>query len=241
MAPEITSSTWLPRTAPSSARRCRRRWESWPPSGGNHPAIDVSINTRPVARTSSRLAGWRGARRAPARKSLKLDHMGLKNKPSCLGCCTEESAGTEVEPAASGAARRDQHRGAIEPGEVHSGRSTTWDSWPGSHPDWLRDKKAHSPCTACRGWPGTRRQPLPPRGQEASSIIGVGRAGVDAGTPKDRLEALRAAFLDTMKDPAYIAQAKKLKLDTGTLADGRRRGADCQGGLLAVCGADPEG
>jgi tripartite-type tricarboxylate transporter receptor subunit TctC len=29
---------------------------------------------------------------------------------------------------------------AIERGEVH-GRSTTWDSWPGSHPDWLRDKK----------------------------------------------------------------------------------------------------
>ena len=29
---------------------------------------------------------------------------------------------------------------AIERGEVH-GRSTTWESWPGSHPDWLRDKK----------------------------------------------------------------------------------------------------
>jgi len=29
---------------------------------------------------------------------------------------------------------------AIERGEVH-GRSTTWETWPGSHPDWLRDKK----------------------------------------------------------------------------------------------------
>ena len=38
--------------------------------------------------------------------------------------------------------------------------------------------------------------------------------------PKDRLEALRAAFLDTMKDPAYIAQAKKLKLDTETWQTG---------------------
>ena len=29
---------------------------------------------------------------------------------------------------------------AIERGEVN-GRSTTWESWPGSQPDWLRDKK----------------------------------------------------------------------------------------------------
>ena len=29
---------------------------------------------------------------------------------------------------------------AIERGEVH-GRANTWDGWPGSHPDWLRDKK----------------------------------------------------------------------------------------------------
>ena len=29
---------------------------------------------------------------------------------------------------------------AIERGEVH-GRSTTWESWPGSHPNWLAEKK----------------------------------------------------------------------------------------------------
>ena len=40
------------------------------------------------------------------------------------------------------------------------------------------------------------------------------------GIPKDRLEALRVAFLATMKDPAYIAQAKKLKLDTDTWQTG---------------------
>jgi hypothetical protein len=38
--------------------------------------------------------------------------------------------------------------------------------------------------------------------------------------PKDRLEALRAAFVATMKDPAYIAQARKLKLDTDTWQTG---------------------
>src|SRR5262249_54069260 len=29
---------------------------------------------------------------------------------------------------------------AIERGEVN-GRATTWDTWTGSHPDWIRDKK----------------------------------------------------------------------------------------------------
>ena len=35
--------------------------------------------------------------------------------------------------------------------------------------------------------------------------------------PADRLEALRKAFLDTMKDPAYLAEAARLKLDVDPL------------------------
>lgn len=34
------------------------------------------------------------------------------------------------------------------------------------------------------------------------------------GIPADRTKALRQAFVDTMKDPAYLADAKKAKLDT---------------------------
>jgi tripartite-type tricarboxylate transporter receptor subunit TctC len=33
------------------------------------------------------------------------------------------------------------------------------------------------------------------------------------GTPKDRVEVLRRAFMDTMKDPDFLADAKKAKLD----------------------------
>jgi tripartite-type tricarboxylate transporter receptor subunit TctC len=36
---------------------------------------------------------------------------------------------------------------------------------------------------------------------------------VPPGTPKDRLEILRKAFADTMKDPEFIAEAKKSKFD----------------------------
>jgi tripartite-type tricarboxylate transporter receptor subunit TctC len=116
---------------------------------------------------------------------------------------------------------------AIERGEVH-GRSTTWDSWPGSHPDWLRDKKLiHLVQLGPRKLPEIGddvplfRDLVSGEQQAIVDFIGVslamGRAVyAPPGVPKDRLEALRAAFLDTMKDPAYIAQAKKLKLDTET-------------------------
>jgi tripartite-type tricarboxylate transporter receptor subunit TctC len=120
---------------------------------------------------------------------------------------------------------------AIERGEVH-GRSTTWESWPGSHPDWLRDKKLIHLVQL-----GPRK--LPEIGDDVplfrDLVSGEQRAIVDfvgvslamgravyapPGVPKDRIEALRIAFLATMKDPAYISQAKTLKLDTTTWQTG---------------------
>ena len=121
---------------------------------------------------------------------------------------------------------------AIERGEVH-GRSTTWESWPGSHPDWLRDKKlVHLVQLGPRKLAGDRRRRSAVarprhRGEQRQIVdfvgvsLAMGRAVyAPPGIPKDRLEALRAAFLATMKDPAYIAQAKKLKLDTDTWQTG---------------------
>jgi tripartite-type tricarboxylate transporter receptor subunit TctC len=37
------------------------------------------------------------------------------------------------------------------------------------------------------------------------------------GTPKDRLEILRKGFIDTLKDPEFVAEAKKAKLDVNPL------------------------
>lgn len=36
---------------------------------------------------------------------------------------------------------------------------------------------------------------------------------IPPGTPKDRVEILQKAFLDTLKDPEFLAEAKKAKLD----------------------------
>ena len=36
---------------------------------------------------------------------------------------------------------------------------------------------------------------------------------VPPGTPKERLQLLRKAFADTMKDPEFVAETKKSKLE----------------------------
>jgi tripartite-type tricarboxylate transporter receptor subunit TctC len=37
------------------------------------------------------------------------------------------------------------------------------------------------------------------------------------GTPKDRVQILRRAFMETMKDPEFLADATKAKLDINPL------------------------
>lgn len=120
---------------------------------------------------------------------------------------------------------------AIERGEVH-GRATTWESWPSSHPTWLRDKKlVHLVQLGPRKLPAIGddvpllRDLVNGEQQAIVDFVGVSLAMgrsvyTPPGVPKDRVEALRLAFLATMKDPAYIAHAKKLKLDTTTWQTG---------------------
>jgi len=40
---------------------------------------------------------------------------------------------------------------------------------------------------------------------------------VAPGTPKERVELLRKAFVETLKDPEFVADAKKSRLDTDPL------------------------
>jgi tripartite-type tricarboxylate transporter receptor subunit TctC len=38
------------------------------------------------------------------------------------------------------------------------------------------------------------------------------------GTPKERVQLLRKAFLDTLKDPNFVAEAKKSNLDVDPMS-----------------------
>jgi tripartite-type tricarboxylate transporter receptor subunit TctC len=54
------------------------------------------------------------------------------------------------------------------------------------------------------------------------------------GTPKDRIQTLQKAFMDTVKDPEFLADAKKAKLDVNPLS-----GAELERNVQEVFGLDP--
>lgn len=108
---------------------------------------------------------------------------------------------------------------AIEQGEVH-GRMNYWSGWTAGKPAWVRDNKLRHLVQY-----GTPIKELPNVPQfkdlvtnavdkqmlafmETSPKVGMG-FWVAPGVPKDRIAALRKAFMDTMKDPAFLADAKK--------------------------------
>jgi tripartite-type tricarboxylate transporter receptor subunit TctC len=112
---------------------------------------------------------------------------------------------------------------AMENGEVH-GRGGSWQVWPVSKPDWVRDGKIRVLVQA-----GLRRDPelsdVPlitelasdvdkPVARFLSSAVVMARMiGTPPEVPDERVEALRAAFQKTMKDEAFLADAKKRKMD----------------------------
>jgi tripartite-type tricarboxylate transporter receptor subunit TctC len=121
---------------------------------------------------------------------------------------------------------------AIERGEVN-GRANTWDGWPGAQPDWLREKKLiHLVQLGPRKLPEIGGDvPLfrdlvnEPQQKKIVDFIGLGltmgrSVYAPPGIPADRLGALRQALVETVRDPAYIAAAKRLALDTDTMQTG---------------------
>ena len=112
------------------------------------------------------------------------------------------------------------------------GRATTWDSWPASNPDWLREKKiVHLVQLGPRKLPEIGddvpllRDLVSGEEQRMVDFVGLsltmGRSVyAPPGTPADRLAALRAALTETVKDPAYIADAQRLILDATTWQTG---------------------
>jgi len=114
---------------------------------------------------------------------------------------------------------------AMERGEVDGRGSNSWAAWKSTKPEWVRDHKIYILVQV-----GLKRAvdlpdvPLmlelagndPDRKLLAfiSAETEVARSLVTAaGTPPDRVEALRRAFDETMKDPEFLAEAAKTQMD----------------------------
>lgn len=109
---------------------------------------------------------------------------------------------------------------AMERGEVDGRGSNSWAAWKATRSDWLRDKKID--ILVQIGLEKASDLPDVPllidlatneedrtllRLFSVSSVIGR-PLFTTPGAPGDRVEALRAAFMATMKDPRFLADAK---------------------------------
>ena len=114
---------------------------------------------------------------------------------------------------------------AMERGEVAGRGSNAWASWKSTRADWLRDKKINILVQI-----GLEKAPDLPdvplmmdlaKNDEDRAVLRLLSAPTAVGrpifttpnVPQDRLTALRRAFDATMKDPDFLAEAEKAKLD----------------------------
>ena len=114
---------------------------------------------------------------------------------------------------------------AMERGEVEGRGSNSWSSWKATHPDWLRDKKINILVQI-----GLAKAPDLPdvpllmdlaKNDQDRAVLKLLSAPTTIGrplfttpdVPPERVKALRDAFDATMKDPAFLAQAKKQNFD----------------------------
>ena len=115
---------------------------------------------------------------------------------------------------------------AIERGEVDGRCGWSWDSIKSTRPDWLRDRKINLLAVFSLQKAADIPSEVPligdlARSDEQRQILRVLLAGqglgrpyfTSPGVPEDRKAALRAAFDATMKDPDFLAEIAKARLE----------------------------
>jgi tripartite-type tricarboxylate transporter receptor subunit TctC len=110
---------------------------------------------------------------------------------------------------------------AMERGEVH-GRMNYWTGWTTVKQDWIKQKQIIQLVQYGPRIPALPDVPslkdLMPNDRykrmveffEVSEQLGMGFYA-PPGTPADRVAALRSSFMETMRDPAFLAEAKRRK------------------------------
>jgi tripartite-type tricarboxylate transporter receptor subunit TctC len=119
---------------------------------------------------------------------------------------------------------------AMERGEVHGNAGTTWASIKTQHPGWLKEKKV-------KVFVQYRRDKHPEL-PDVPKMLDLAKNKADRqalnlmyvrqeyqrpyiappGLPAERVKLLRTAFMATVKDPAYLADAKKRRLEVDPLS-----------------------
>ena len=138
---------------------------------------------------------------------------------------------------------------AIENGEVQGQCGIEWSSVVSTHPEWVRDHTVNILAQEeTNGYPDLNKAGVPrtidfAKTPEQRQILELvysqeifGRPFmVAAEVPKERVEALRKAFMETWADPDLLAEAKKIDLDVAPTS-----GADVQALIAKVYATPPE-
>jgi hypothetical protein len=135
----------------------------------------------------------------------------------------------------------------MERGEVGGRGSNSWAAWKSTRPDWLRDKKIHILVQiALERHPELPDVPLmyelarSPLDREVlrflSADTAISRTIVATpGIPPERIAALQKAFDATVKDPVFLAEAQKLRMDIAPTT-----GEEARKVALGIMNAKPE-
>ena len=136
----------------------------------------------------------------------------------------------------------------MERGEVHGNGATNWTTLLSLNGDWVTEKKVN----VIAQWAMKKHPDLPdvpmvldlaksdadrPRCELLIARLEYGRPFfVPPGVPDDRVQALRRAFDATMKDPEFLADAKKLSLEIDPITG--EQAQELIARVLAYAGAD---
>jgi tripartite-type tricarboxylate transporter receptor subunit TctC len=127
---------------------------------------------------------------------------------------------------------------ALEAGEVEAMASPFWSSLKTSRPTWYKEGKIRflfqyggsEPHPELKDVPLALNMLASDADKTALTVAGaplaLGRPfGVPPGVPADRLGALRTAMMATFKDPAFLADCAKLRIECDTPRTGEQLGA----------------
>jgi tripartite-type tricarboxylate transporter receptor subunit TctC len=112
---------------------------------------------------------------------------------------------------------------AMERGEVE-GVTNSWDSWKSFNPEWVEDKKirvlvqTEPKSKELAGIPSVQELARNESDRQVMALINSGDAlgkpmATTPNVPGERVQALRAAFDATIKDPAFIEAAAAARVE----------------------------
>jgi tripartite-type tricarboxylate transporter receptor subunit TctC len=134
---------------------------------------------------------------------------------------------------------------AMERGEIH-GWTASWENLVGTRPHWLPEKKVKLLVQfTMQRKPYLKDVPTlievsPPEKRDVAEFVisgtPISRAiALGPGVPAERVAALRKAFEETMKDPAFLADAEKRKLSIDPTSH-----QELHGMITKIVSASPE-